>query len=119
MVTDHDDSARALHRINRVTIVPEAFRRGLCSMRETESTTALLTIRDIATILHCSKTHAARLLEGRVRGAAPLSHIKLGRRKVVRRLIFDRWLLANESSPNCDGGGITERDGNFLVPDRR
>jgi MarR-like DNA-binding transcriptional regulator SgrR of sgrS sRNA len=31
-------------------------------MRETENTTALLTIREIATILQCSKTHAAKLL---------------------------------------------------------
>jgi len=53
-------------------------------MRETENTTALLTIREIATILQCSKTHAARLLDGRVRGADPISHIRLGRRKVVR-----------------------------------
>jgi hypothetical protein len=86
-------------------------------MRETESTTTLLTIRDIATILHCSKTHAAKLLDGRVRGAAPLSHIRLGRRKVVRRLTFDRWLQASESSPNFDGGN-TERDGQSLLQDR-
>ena len=75
---------------NSVLLVTAVGCRGLLSMRETENTTALLTIREIATILQCSKTHAARLLDGRVRGADPISHIRLGRRKVVRRLTFDR-----------------------------
>ena len=104
---------------NSVLLVTAVGCRGLLSMRETENTTALLTIREIATILQCSKTHVARLLDGRVRGADPISHIRLGRRKVVRRLTFDRWLQASESSPTANSRQSLNQMEDHAVEDRR
>ncbi len=64
-----------------------------------EKIESVLTIKEIAEILRCSKTHVANLLSGRVSGAIPLMHLNIGRRKVVRRVCFDRWLGSSEVSP--------------------
>jgi len=47
-----------------------------------------LTINDVAAILRCSKSHVSHLLAGKVRGIPRLTHIAMGRRKLVRR----EWL---------------------------
>jgi hypothetical protein len=45
----------------------------------------ILTLREVAIVLRCSKAHAAKLLNGEIRGLPPLTHVAMGRRKVVRR----------------------------------
>jgi hypothetical protein len=57
---------------------------------------SVLTIKEIAVILRCSRTHVTNLLGGRVAGVKPLVHLSIGRRKIVRRQSFDQWLNANE-----------------------
>jgi MarR-like DNA-binding transcriptional regulator SgrR of sgrS sRNA len=55
----------------------------------------VLTINDVATILHCSKAHVSNVLNGKVRGLPRLTHFAMGRRKLVRREWLDRWMEAN------------------------
>jgi excisionase family DNA binding protein len=57
---------------------------------------AVLTIRDVASLLRCSKTHVANVINGKIPGIPRLSHISMGRRKLVRREWLDQWLEANK-----------------------
>ena len=52
----------------------------------------ILTLREVADRLRCSKAHVSRLLNGKVSGLAPLTHMAMGRRKVVRRDWLETWL---------------------------
>jgi hypothetical protein len=61
-----------------------------------ENTTNILTIKEVADILRCSKTHAQNVIEGRVNGLPKLTHLSLGRRKVVRKQWLDEWVEANK-----------------------
>ena len=45
----------------------------------------LLTLSEVATLLHCSKAHVCNAVAGRVRGCPPIPAVSLGRRKLVRR----------------------------------
>ena len=62
-----------------------------------ESTTNILTIKEVAGILRCSKTHAQNVIEGKVRGLPKLTHLSLGRRKVVRKEWLEQWMEANKT----------------------
>ena len=62
-----------------------------------ETTTNILTIKEIANILRCSKTHAQNVIEGKVNGLPKLTHLSLGRRKVVRKEWLEQWMEANKS----------------------
>jgi hypothetical protein len=63
-----------------------------------ENTTNILTIKDVADILRCSKTHAQNVMEGRVRGLPRLPHLTFGRRKVVRKEWLDSWMEENKTA---------------------
>ena len=52
----------------------------------------ILTLREVAAVLRCSKAHAAKLLNGEIRGLPPLTHVAMGRRKVVRRDWLETWM---------------------------
>ena len=58
----------------------------------------LLTMTDVALLLHCSKAHVCKAVAGRVRGCPPIPSISLGRRKLVRRQSLIAWLEANEKT---------------------
>lgn len=62
-----------------------------------ETTSNILTIKEVADILRCSKTHALNVIDGKVRGLPKLTHLCLGRRKVVRKDGLDAWMEANKS----------------------
>jgi excisionase family DNA binding protein len=68
-------------------------------MTNAQDLQAVLTIRDIASILKCSKTHVANVINGKVSGIPRLAHIAVGRRKLVRREWFHQWL--EESKARC------------------
>lgn len=55
----------------------------------------ILTIKDVADILQCSKAHVSNVMNGKVRGLPRLTHFALGRRKLVRREWLNRWMEAN------------------------
>jgi hypothetical protein len=73
------------------------FRAGLMSKRGAifmngNGNEEILTLREMATVLRCSKAHAAKLLNGEIRGLPPLTHVAMGRRKVVRREWLESWM---------------------------
>jgi hypothetical protein len=57
----------------------------------------LLTLREIAFELRCSKAHASKIINGKVRGVSALPSIRIGRRPVVRRSTFEKWKAASET----------------------
>ncbi len=59
--------------------------------------TDLLTLADVAKLLHCSKAHVCNAVAGRVRGCPPIPAVSLGRRKLVRRESLQRWIEQNEA----------------------
>ena len=63
---------------------------------ETFPTSAILTIREVAQELRCSKAHVHNLINGRVRGVKALPAIPLGRRRIVRRESLNEWIASNE-----------------------
>lgn len=56
----------------------------------------LLTLADVAELLHCSKAHIGKVVDGRVSGCDAIPCIRLGRRKLVRRESLAGWLEKNE-----------------------
>lgn len=58
--------------------------------------TDVLTVADVARLLRCSKAHVCKIINGQVKGAAPIPTIAVGRRKVVRRQSLIRWMTENE-----------------------
>ena len=56
----------------------------------------LLTLKEVACELRCSKAHVSNVVNGRVRGVARLTHIAVGRRKLVRREWLDHWMEENK-----------------------
>jgi hypothetical protein len=61
-----------------------------------ETDQEILTIKDLAQVLRCSKAHANVLL-GKVAGIPRLTHVSLGRRKLVRKEWLNQWLEANKN----------------------
>ncbi len=62
-----------------------------------ETNQEILTIKDVAQLLRCSKAHVANVLHGKVAGVPRLTHLNLGRRKLVRREWLNQWLEANKN----------------------
>ncbi len=56
-----------------------------------------LTIREVAQRLRCSKAHVSNLINGKVEGVPTLTHIAMGRRKLVRREWLDTWMDAHKT----------------------
>lgn len=56
----------------------------------------LLTLAEVAKLLHCSKAHVCNAVAGRLSGCAPIPAVSLGRRKLVRRASLLSWIERNE-----------------------
>jgi hypothetical protein len=50
-----------------------------------ENSADMMTIREVAQVLRCSKTQLQNALDGKVRGVPRLMHLAMARRKVSRR----------------------------------
>jgi Helix-turn-helix domain len=57
-----------------------------------------LTIKDVAKLLRCSQTQVQRALRGKVAGMPALTHLSVGRRKIVRRQWLNHWMERNKAS---------------------
>lgn len=57
----------------------------------------VLTIKEAAAVLRCSKAHVQNLLAGKVDGVPLLPYIPLGRRKLIRRESLLRWMEKAEN----------------------
>ena len=62
-----------------------------------ESTSTILTIKEVAQILRVSMAHVQNVLSGKVAGVPKLTHLTLGRRHLVRREWLDQWLEASKT----------------------
>ena len=62
----------------------------------------LLTLTDVAELLHCSKAHVSNVIAGRVSGCPPIPAVRLGRRKLVRRETLITWVERNELGGHLD-----------------
>ena len=62
-----------------------------------ENSAEILTISEVAKELRCSKAHVANALLGKITGLPRLTHMPLGRRKVIRREWLQQWLEANRA----------------------
>lgn len=58
----------------------------------------LLTLSEVAELLHCSKAHVGNIVAGRVPGCPPIPSVCLGRRKLVRRAALLSWIERNEQA---------------------
>jgi hypothetical protein len=56
----------------------------------------ILTAKEVARELRCSKAQVYRLMNGDVKERTVLPHIALGRKKVVRRSSLEAWKRLNE-----------------------
>jgi excisionase family DNA binding protein len=57
-----------------------------------ENASNILTIKEVAEILRCSKGHVQNVLIGKVRGVPRLAHLRIGRRKLIRKEWLDQWM---------------------------
>jgi len=65
----------------------------------------LLTLDQVAQVLHISKAHVSNVVAGRVDGCTPIPVLHLGRRKLVRRVTLESWIEENDkiaASPERD-----------------
>jgi excisionase family DNA binding protein len=66
-------------------------------MTELAARREILTLHEVAEILRCSKTHVSNVINGKVAGVPKLTHLAMGRRKLIRRAWLDQWMEANKS----------------------
>ena len=57
----------------------------------------LLTLKQVADLLHCSKAHVSKAVAGKVQDCPAIPAIRLGRRMLVRRSSLLEWIAANET----------------------
>jgi len=58
----------------------------------------LLTLAEVAKLLHCSKAHICNAVAGRLPGCPPIPAVSLGRRKLVRRASLLSWIENSEQA---------------------
>jgi hypothetical protein len=63
-----------------------------------ENTSNILTIKEVAEILRCSKGQVQNVLVGKVHGVPRLAPLRMGRRKVVRKEWLDYWMETCKNS---------------------
>ena len=68
----------------------------------------ILTAKEIADELRCSKAQVYRLMKGEVEGVTALPTLPLGRKKVVMRSSFEAWKHANEKNRAIVGSDSQE-----------
>ena len=56
----------------------------------------VLTVREVAEVLRCSKAHVCNVINGKGQGLPRLTHMSMGRRKLVRREWLQQWMEANK-----------------------
>ncbi len=57
----------------------------------------ILTAKEVAEDLRCSKSQVYRLMSGDVEGLTVLPHLALGRKKVIPRSMLEQWKRQNIS----------------------
>jgi hypothetical protein len=70
----------------------------------------ILTVKEVAADLRCSKAQVHRIINGAVKGLTPLPSISLGRKKVIRRSTFEAWKHVNEAISVSDAKMSSESE---------
>jgi hypothetical protein len=52
----------------------------------------ILTLREVAAALHCSRAHVSNVIAGHVPGCSPIPSVHLARRMLVRRESILTWI---------------------------
>ena len=78
----------------------------------------LLTLSEVAELLHCSKAHISKAVAGHVAGCAPIPAVSLGRRKLVRRASLLSWIEHNEHAAANDNASPAANDNLKVSPVR-
>ena len=60
-------------------------------------TEELLTLTEASNVLRCSKAHVQKAMMGRLGGIPHLTHLTMGRRKVIRKEWLEQWMEANKT----------------------
>jgi hypothetical protein len=71
----------------------------------------LLTMAEVAKLLHCSKAHVCKAVAGSLRGCPAIPCVSLGRRKLVRRASLALWLEQSERQAANDSLQVTPERG--------
>jgi len=72
---------------------------------------AVLTVREVAQRLRCSKAHVHNIITGKVHDVPPLPVLRIGRRVLVRYDALSRWMTWIENREL----EIQRGSGNFLT----
>jgi hypothetical protein len=67
-------------------------------MQETAERREILTLHHVAQIFRCLKTRVSNVLNGKVPGVPRLTHLAMGRRKLVYRAWLDHWMKSEVPS---------------------
>jgi hypothetical protein len=78
----------------------------------------LLSLAEVADLLHCSKAHICNVIAGRVRGCPPIPSVSLGRRKLVRREALQSWIERSEHASADDNLRALANDNLATSPER-
>lgn len=62
----------------------------------------LLTVKELAAELRCSKPHVYKAIRGEIVGVSRLPSISMGRKRLVRRSSLEKWKRENESQRCSD-----------------
>lgn len=73
----------------------------------------LLTLAEVARLLHCSKAQVGRIVAGCVAGCERLPSVRLGRRKLVRKEALRVWIERSEAGDSIPP--LPERDAGFCA----
>ena len=57
---------------------------------------SILTLKEVSKELRCSKAHLSHIINGKVAGLPTLPVARIGRRVIIRREVFLRWLWSLE-----------------------
>jgi hypothetical protein len=67
-------------------------------MQETAERREILTLHHVAQIVRCLKIHVSNVLNDKVPGVPRLTHLAMGRRKLVYRAWLDQWMKSEAPS---------------------
>jgi excisionase family DNA binding protein len=56
----------------------------------------LLTLAEVAELLHVSKAHISKVVAGQINGCPAMPALRLGRRTLIRRLSLEAWIAEND-----------------------
>lgn len=56
----------------------------------------LLTLTEVAELLHVSKAHVSKVVAGQINGCPAMPALRLGRRTLIRRRSLEAWIAEND-----------------------